>query len=185
MAVADRKKAVDLVNKANHEVANRNLPKAEKLLREAVQEDAAYVKAHRLLGDVLFFERKFGAAYDEYAATLKFDEAQRSLGESEKHAVTNQLGVSAAFAGNLAKAKEVFADAVKGDPEYPIYRYNLACTYAEMGELDTALVHLKDAWARRANLGEGERFPNPREDSSFKKYANDPRFQDAVRNMVF
>jgi hypothetical protein len=32
---------------------------------------------------------------------------------------------------------------------------------------------------------EGERFPDPRQDSSFKRYRDDPRFQDAVRDMVF
>lgn len=44
---------------------------------------------------------------------------------------------------------------------------------------------LQAAWKLRKNLGENERFPDPRQDSSFKKYLNDPKFQEAVQNMVF
>jgi hypothetical protein len=28
------------------------------------------------------------------------------------------------------------------------------------------------------------KFPDPRQDNSFKPYVNDPKFQDAVMNMV-
>ena len=30
-----------------------------------------------------------------------------------------------------------------------------------------------------------ERFPDPRQDNSFKKYLNDPKFQETVQYMVF
>ncbi len=182
---ADRGKARDLVAKAVQEVGRGNLPKAEKQLREAIREDANYAKAHAVLGDVLYQERKYNAAADEYAAALQADETQRELSPDETRQITDQRGVATAMAGNLPKARQIFEDAIKTDPDYAFYRYNLACTYAEMGDLDTALVNLKAAWERRRNLTEGERFPDPRQDSSFKKYLNDPRFQDAVRNMVF
>jgi Tfp pilus assembly protein PilF len=184
-AFADRAKARDLVTKANRELGMRNVLKAEKLLREAIREDPDYIKAHSALAGLLYLERKFGAASDEYAAALKLDEVQKQLTEDEIRQTTNQLGVSSALAGNLPKAKQIFEDGIKRDPDYALYRYNLACTYAEMGDLDTAIVHLKEAWDRRKNVAEGERFPDPRQDSSFKKYLNDGRFQDAVRNMVF
>jgi tetratricopeptide (TPR) repeat protein len=85
----------------------------------------------------------------------------------------------------MSKAKTIFEEAIQRDPDYALFRYNLACTYAEMGDLDNALVHLQEAWKRRRNLREGERFPDPRQDSSFKRYRDDPKFQDAVRDMVF
>ncbi len=93
--------------------------------------------------------------------------------------------MATALGGNLRKAKTIFEEAIQRDPEYALYRYNLACTFAEMGDLDTALVHLQEAWKRRRNLAEGERFPDPRQDSSFKRYLNDARFEDTVRDMVF
>lgn len=184
-AFADRAKARDLVTKAQRELGMRNVPKAEKLLREAIHEDPDYIKAHSALAGLLSLERKHGAASDEYAAALKLDEVQKQLTEDEIRQMTNQLGVSSALAGNLPKAKQIFEDGIKRDPDYALYRYNLACTYAEMGDLDTAVVHLQEAWERRKNVAEGERFPDPRQDSSFKKYLNDARFQEAVRNMVF
>jgi hypothetical protein len=54
-----------------------------------------------------------------------------------------------------------------------------------MDDLDSAIEHLREAWNRRKNLAEGERFPDPRQDSSFKRFLSDKRFQDAVRDMVF
>jgi tetratricopeptide (TPR) repeat protein len=183
-ASADRKKAAEATAKAQHEIQIGNLPKAEKLLREAVQQDPTYASANRLLGDVLSLEHKYGAASDAYAAALKND-PNGMLTDEEKRQVTDQLGVSTALGGNLPKAKTIFEEAIKADPDYPLYRYNLACTYAEMDALDTALQHLREAWKRRKNLPEGERFPDPRQDSSFKRFVNDRRFQDAIRDMVF
>jgi Tfp pilus assembly protein PilF len=184
-AFADRAKARDLVTKANRELGMRNVPKAEKLLREAIHEDPDYIKAHSALAGLLSLQRKYNSAAEEYAAALKLDETQKQLSEDEARQIRDQFGVSFALAGNLPKAKEIFQEAIKRDPDYALYRYNLACTFAEMGDLDTAIVHLKEAWERRKNVAEGERFPDPRQDSSFKKYLNDARFQDAVRNMVF
>lgn len=184
-AFSDQKKAREDVTKAQREVSIGNLPKAEKLLRDAVLQDASYIKAHADLADVLYQMRKYGAASDEYAAALKLNESQKQLSEDDIRHVTDQLGVATALGGNLPKAKTIFEEAIQRDPDYALYRYNLACTYAEMGDLDTALVHLQEAWKRRKNLAEGERFPDPRQDSSFKRYRDDPRFQDAVRDMVF
>ena len=72
------------------------------------------------------------------------------------------------------KAKETFDDAVKQEPDYPIYHYNLACTYAEMGQLDPAMQELQTAWKLRKNLGENERFPDPRQDEFVQKVSERP-----------
>jgi len=183
-AFADRKKAVEATGKAEREIQIGNIPKAEKLLREAVQQDPTYAKANRMLGDVLSLEHKYGAASDAYSAALNND-PNGMLTDEEKRQVRDQIGVSTALGGNLPKAKSIFEEAIKSDPDYPLYRYNLACTYAEMDDLDSAIEHLREAWKRRKNLAEGERFPDPRQDSSFKRFLSDKRFQDAVRDMVF
>ena len=182
--LADRKKAAEATAKAEREIRAGNIPKAEKLLREAVEQDPTYAKANRMLGDVLSLERKYGAASDAYSAALNND-PNGMLTDDEKRQVRDQIGVSTALGGNLPKAKTIFEEAIKADPDYPLYRYNLACTYAEMDDLDAALEHLREAWKRRKNLPEGERFPDPRQDSSFKRFLNDKRFQDAVRDIVF
>jgi len=185
LAHADRKQAVDKFNQARQQLERRNVAKADKLLQESIQADSAYIPAHQLLGDVKYNMRQYNAAADEYATALKLNATLQTLSPEQVHAATNNLGVAYALAGNLPKAKEVFDDAVKQEPDYPIYHYNLACTYAEMGQLDPAMEQLQTAWKLRKNLGENERFPDPRQDSSFKNYLNDPKFQETVQNMVF
>lgn len=185
IAHADRQKAIERYTQAQKQLENRNVPKAEKLLLDSIQEDPNYIPSHKLNGDVQFAMRRYNAAADEYSTALKLNATQQTLNTLQVHGLTNQLGVSVALAGNLEKAKSIFDDAVKQDPDYPLYHYNLACTYAELGQLDPAIAQLQAAWKLRSNLGEGERFPDPRQDSSFKNYMNDPKFKEAVQYMVF
>ena len=82
--------------------------------------------------------------------------------------------------------KETFADAVKQEPDYPIYHYRTL--RAPTPKWDNSIPRcrrLQTAWKLRKNLGENERFPDPRQDDSFKNYLNDPKFQETVQNMVF
>lgn len=182
---ASRAKAVDKFNDAQKELQRRSFPKAEKLLRESIQEDANYLPAHRLLGDLQYATKRYNDAAAEYATVLKLNDTLQTLTPGQIHSVTNQLGVSYALAGNMEKAKSIFDDAVKKEPDYPLYHYNLACTYAELGDLDPAMKELQTAWKLRNNLEEGEQFPDPRKDGSFKNYLNDPKFQETVQHMVF
>lgn len=181
-AAADQKSVNEKIRKAHQQ---RDPHKAEKLLREAIAEDANSIPAHRDLADLLYAERRYAAAGDEYARVADLDQSQNKLGDDGRRQVLNQEGVAYALGGSLPKAKEIFEGAIAKDPDYAMYYYNLACTYAEMHQLDPALKYLREAWQRRKNLLEGERFPDPRQDSSFAAYRNDPRFQDAVRDMVF
>ena len=46
--------------------------------------------------------------------------------------------------------------------------------------LGKAIAHLKRAWELRGSF----QFPDVNKDSSFKRWRNDPRFQEVARNMV-
>lgn len=185
LAFADRQKALEKYAKAQQAASIGNLPKAEKLLNDVLKEDSTLVKAHVLLGDVLSQERRFSTAALEYTAALDLDAKQNSLSDEDKLRVTDSQGVAYAESGNLPRAREIYDTAIKQNPEYPLFYYNLACVYAEMHQLDPALDNLKKAWDLRDKMPEGQRFPDPRKDTSFGGYLKDPRFQDAVRNMVF
>lgn len=181
-AAADQKTINEKIRKAHQQ---RNPEKAEKLLREAIAEDPNSIVAHRELADLLYAMHRYAASGDEYARVAQLDESQNKLGDDGRRQVLNQEGVAYALGGSLQKAKAIYEAAIAKDPDYAMYYYNLACTYAEMHQLDPALKYLREAWQRRKNLLEGERFPDPRQDTSFAGYRNDPRFQDAVRDMVF
>lgn len=181
-AVADQKSVNEKIRKAHQQ---RDPNKAEKLLREAIGEDPNSIPAHRELGDFLLSMRRYSSAADEFAKVAELDQSQHKLNDDERRRVLDNEGVSFALSRNYDRARQVYDAAIQQDPDYPLFYYNLACTYAEMGQLDPALKNLREAWKRRKNVLEGERFPDPREDSSFAKYKNDPKFQDAVRDMVF
>jgi tetratricopeptide (TPR) repeat protein len=88
------------------------------------------------------------------------------------------------MSGNLPQAKDIYLKALEKDPDYAMYNYNLACVYAEMHDLDTAITYLKKSWEHRETVPRGTKYPDPRQDNSFKPYLNDPKFQAAVENIV-
>jgi hypothetical protein len=66
--------------------------------------------------------------------------------------------------------------AIKKDPEYPLYYYNLACADAEASDAKAAHTHLQQAFDRRTHALEGEPFPDPMEDDSLQKLRKDDAF---------
>ena len=184
-AVADSKKAEEKLGKAQRALEQGAVPQAEKLTRDAIKEDPNSVKAHVMLGELLENTKRFSEAAQEYTTALTLDDQQHSLPDADRLNILDQQAVSYAESGNLPRAKELYEAAIKKNADYPLFYYNLACTYAEMHQLDPALTNLKKAWSLRDKMPPNTPFPDPRKDSSFSAYVNDPRFQDAVRNMVF
>ena len=184
-AVADQKKGEKKLVEAERAYAAGNIQRAEKSVRDALKEDSNLLQAHALLGDICMSTRRFSAAAQSYTAALKADADQKTLTPEQRRALVNQQGVAYGMSGNLARAQEIFEQALQSDPENPLFHYNLAATFAEKKQLDPALEHLKQAWKLRSNMPSGQQFPDPRKDSSFAGYLKDPRFQDAVRDMVF
>lgn len=181
---ADAKKAKDKVKKANEEIDRRNLTGAEKQLREAIKEDPANIDAHSLLADILAQTGRYSQAAVEYETVLALDDHQHKYSSVQRRKFVDQYGVSTALGGNLERAKEIYLKALTKDPDYAMYNYNLACVYADQGDLASALPYLKKSWKHRDTLPDDISYPDPRKDNSFKQYLNDPRFKEAVRDMV-
>ena len=184
-ALADSKKAQEKLGKAARALEQGAFPQAEKLVRDAIKEDPSSVKAHVMLGELLENTKRFSEAAQEYTTALSLDDKQHALPEEDRLNILDQQAVSYAESGNLPHAKELYEAAIKKNADYPLFYYNLACTYAEMHQLDPALSNLKKAWSLRDKMPPNTPFPDPRKDSSFSAYVNDRRFQDAVQNMVF
>ncbi len=64
-----------------------------------------------------------------------------------------------------------------------MFYYNLACSFAEMGKQDDAIKNLRLAFKYKGNSIPGESVPDPRTDSSFEKYLNNPEFKAALEQM--
>ena len=87
------------------------------------------------------------------------------------------------ISGNLKVAKETLEYGISEDPDYPMFYYNMACTYGEMDNMEKAIEYLKLAFARKDNMIPGERFPDPAKDSSFARFADDEKFVAALKEM--
>jgi tetratricopeptide (TPR) repeat protein len=88
--------------------------------------------------------------------------------------------MSYGLSGDLQRAKETFDYGVSRDPAYPLFYYNLACTFAEMNDLQTSLTYLKKAFEHRDNVVAGETMPDPRKDDSFKRFRTNEIFKQTV-----
>lgn len=115
------------------------------------------------------------------AAAPIFEQSLTKLTEGKdqvtwRRVTTDQAGMAYGLAGNVPKARALFDAAVAKDPEYPMYYYNLACADAEQKKLADARTHLQQAFARKANMIQGETMPDPTKDDSFLPYRNDKEF---------
>ena len=183
-AWADAKKAEEKLHRADIEFRRHNIAGAEKLIRDAIKEDPQSIDAHDMLATLLVGTQRYSLAAQEYGQVLELDAQQKKLSNVDKRRVIDGQAVSYAESGDLQRAKSIYTAALKDDPDYAMYNYNLACVYAELHDLDSAIPYLKKSWEKRDTLPPDATFPDPRQDSSFRPYVNDPKFQDAVRNMV-
>jgi len=100
------------------------------------------------------------------------------------YVLIDNLGMSYGITGDLQKAKETFDYGVSKDPRYPIFYYNLACTFAEMGNAAEAGSYLKKAFEYKANVLPGENVPDPRKDDSFKKLMENKEFRELAEKLA-
>ena len=91
--------------------------------------------------------------------------------------------MSYGISGDLKKAKETFEYGLSKDPKYPMFHYNMACTYAEMGDLDKTISYLSQAFEYKANVIKGEKMPDPWKDSSFQRFINNDKFVKALKEL--
>jgi hypothetical protein len=147
--------------------------------------DPSYTPQFRdvsLYAEILYRDQMYKAAAPmfELALTkLKDEKDQRTW----IRVTTDQAGMSYGMSGDAAKARSLFEAAVAKDPDYPMYYYNLACADAQEHKLADARTHLQQAFARKANMIQGEIFPDPSKDDSFTPYRDDKEFWKFVESL--
>jgi tetratricopeptide (TPR) repeat protein len=181
---ADAKKAAEKTHRAEYEYQRHNIAGAERLLRDAIKEDANSIDAHNMLANLLSGTRRYSQATQEFERVLDLDAHQKKLSDDDKRRVIDGQAVAYAQGGDLQRAKSIYVEVLEKDPDYSMYNYNLACVYAELHDLDSALPYLKKSWDKRDNMPSDLKFPDPRKDDSFKPYWEDAKFQEAVRYIV-
>ncbi len=128
-----------------------------------------------------FYKKKdYPNAVKLYRQSLDAEERHPMLGKTMWRVVVDNMGMAYGISGDLDKAKKTFAYGLSKDPDYAMFHYNMACSYAEMNDEDQAIGYLKSAFRNRENMIEGEKMPNPATDSSFSRFMKDEKFLKAL-----
>ena len=126
----------------------------------------------------------YARAIPSYEKVLQREKAHRQLNPTLWRVLVDNLGMAYGIKGDLKRAKETFDYGVSQDPTYPMFYYNLACTYAEMGDQKTTTGYLKQAFQYRANVLHGESMPDPCTDSSFDRFMKDKEFKAFLDSLM-
>jgi tetratricopeptide (TPR) repeat protein len=134
-------------------------------------------------GSAHYLRRDFKKAIGPYQKALDLEKQKRTLEQNLWRVLVDNLGMSYGITGNLKVAKQTFEYGISEDPEYPMFYYNMACTYGEMDNIEKAIEYLRLAFARKDNMIPGEKFPDPARDSSFARFADNEKFIAALKEM--
>ena len=134
-------------------------------------------------GSRFYLQRDYSAAARSYQKALDLEKQKRTLQRDTFRVLVDNLGMSYGISGNLRKAKETFEYGLTQESEYPMFYYNLACTYGEMKMMPEAIEQLRLAYRYKANIIAGETMPDPLKDDSFRYFVGDDSFVKAVADM--
>ena len=132
-------------------------------------------------GSAYYIKHDFEKAIGPYQKALEFEKEKRTLDKTIWKVLVDNLGMAYGITGDLDKAKETFEYGISKDPDYPLFYYNMACTYGEMKDMDKAIEYLKLAFERQENMLPGEEMPDPATDSSFKRFMRDEKFMAVLK----
>lgn len=147
-------------------------PASSKLAMQYMQQGSEY-----------YLQRDYKGAIVPYQKALDLEKQGAKMDKIWWRVLVDNLGMSYGITGDLDKARETFEYGISKDDEYPMFYYNMACTYGEMDNEEKAIEYLRGAYERKENMIEGERFPEPATDSSFKKFMKSAKFTAALVEM--
>ncbi len=148
--------------------------------------DKAQRSSMELVGQAsrLYLQHDYKNAIGPYSQALELERVHPTLEKPLWYVLVDNLGMSYGITGNLQKAKETFEYGLSKDPQYPLFYYNLACTYAEMDDTTEAEDNLKKAFDHKANALPGEGIPDPRKDDSFQKLLKNKEFRELAETLA-
>ncbi len=134
-------------------------------------------------GSRAFAKKDYKSAIEPFRKALELEKKERTIDDLYWRVLVDNLGVACAMTGDHQGAKAVFEHGVSQEPAYPNFHYNLACTWAELADLDKSLASLRTAFQHRKNVNPGEKMPDPRSDPSFKKYHDNDEFKKLIEEL--
>jgi tetratricopeptide (TPR) repeat protein len=134
-------------------------------------------------GSIYYLRQDWTRAAGHYEKSLQLEKEKRALGQTQWNVLVDNLGMAYGMSGHLSKAKAIFEYGIQENPTYPMFRYNLACADAELGDVDSAMAELSLAFKYKSYSNPGEGIPDPARDDSFKRYLSDPKFSKMVNRL--
>jgi tetratricopeptide (TPR) repeat protein len=135
-------------------------------------------------GTKYYMQHDFPKAIEYYEKVLQREKSTPKLNQTTFRVLVDNLGMAYGISGDFKRAKETFDYGVSKDPTYPLFHYNLACTFGEMGDLKMTRDSLTRAFQFRENVIVGEKMPDPRQDSSFQRFMNDEDFRKFLDSLM-
>ncbi|HEX4968950.1 MAG TPA: tetratricopeptide repeat protein [Nitrospiraceae bacterium] len=137
------------------------------------------------MGNALYRQYKYGRAIAPYQKAFELEKAEPQLDRILWRTLIDNLGMAYGKTGHLKEAKDIFEQGIQADPTYPMFHYNLACTFADMNDLDHAMQSLKTAFRHRKNQNPGEEgMPDPRQNTSFQRFMKHDTFRNLVDDLA-
>jgi tetratricopeptide (TPR) repeat protein len=131
-----------------------------------------------------YLHRDYANAAALYQKALDLETQHRSMTRDMFRVMVVSLGAAYGLNGDLDKAKAALERGIAEDPEYPMFYFVMAHTYAGMGKMNETLEQLRLAYKYKDNMIPGDDpLPDPLQDESFHKFKRDPRFVKAVIEM--
>ena len=108
-------------------------------------------------GSKLYMEQDYGAAAVSYQKARDLEKQHRGSHWSCFECCSS-IGDVDGMTAKLPQAKTTFEYGITQDSQYPMFYYNVACTYGEMAKMHEALDQLRLAYKYKANMIAGETF---------------------------
>jgi tetratricopeptide (TPR) repeat protein len=136
-------------------------------------------------GSAQYLQNKYEQAIPFYQKAYDLEKEQRQLDQTLWRVLVDNLGMAYGMTGRLKEAKAIFEEGIRADPTYPMFHYNLACTFAELHDMENTMQSLKTAFSHRHNQNAGEQgMPDPRQDSSFRPFMKNDVFRKFLNSLL-
>ena len=137
------------------------------------------------IGTALYRQNNYAQAISPYQKAFELEKAEPQLDRTLWRVLIDNLGMAYGMTGRLKEAKSTFQEGIQADPTYPMFHYNLACTFAEMNDIDHAMQSLTIAFRHRKNQNPGDNgMPDPRQNSSFQRFMKNETFRSLVNDLA-
>jgi len=136
------------------------------------------------LGSAAYIEGDYEKAIPPYQKALDLEKQQRRLKKKFWIVLVDNFAMAYGITGDIKSSMSVLEYGIAQEPTYPLFYYNVACGYGELGDEDNAIKWLRPAFKYKANMLKGEQLPDPMGDSSFERFRDSEKFKKAIAEIL-